>query len=174
MSKIKDTVVLERRFVPEGTLVMKEGDPGNCAYLIQSGSVVVFTEHKGKRVNLSKLELGQIFGEMALIFDDPRTASVEASEDCNLIVLTRQSFKQKLDNTDATIRAIVAMLTQRIVSVNNSLVNKRSNVDDLIETTRLIYQNVLLTMNEEEREAFQADSFPKLEAFLDALGNAPK
>ncbi|HRQ60205.1 MAG TPA: cyclic nucleotide-binding domain-containing protein, partial [Alphaproteobacteria bacterium] len=131
----KDSIILERRFVPQGTLVMRQGDPGNSAYLIQSGSVSVFTEHEGKTIELAKLELGQIFGEMALIFDDPRTASVKAMEDCNLIVITRQSFKQKLDRSDPTIRAIVVMLTQRIVTANNALLAKKSNLTDLVDTS---------------------------------------
>ena len=37
----RDTVILERRYVPKGTLVLKEGEDGNCAYLVQSGSVTV-------------------------------------------------------------------------------------------------------------------------------------
>ncbi|MCB9981372.1 MAG: cyclic nucleotide-binding domain-containing protein, partial [Rhodospirillales bacterium] len=113
------TVILERRFVPKGTLIMEEGEPGNCAYLIQSGVVEVFTQNEGRELRLAKLDLGQIFGEMALIFDELRTASVRALEDCNLIVITRQSFQAKLGKTDPTIAAIVKMLTQRVISANN-------------------------------------------------------
>lgn len=121
----KDSTILERRFVPAGTMVIRQGDRGNSAYLIQSGSVRIFTENEGKRIEFARLEMGQIFGEMALIFDDPRTASVEALEDCNLIVITRQTFKQKLDRSDPTIRAIVVMLTQRIVTANNAMIAKK-------------------------------------------------
>ena len=151
----KESVILERRFVPEGTLILKEGDPGNCAYLIQSGNVSVFTESKGKKIELAVLGLGQIFGEMALIFDDPRTASVKAIEDCNLIVLTRKTFKQKLDRSDPTIKAIVEMLTQRIVTANNAVMNKKTNVDDLMETSHIIYQNILSGLGEAEKTNFQ-------------------
>lgn len=168
MSK-ESAIVLERRFVPEGTLVLRQGEPGNCAYLIQSGAVSVFAEHEGKTVELAKLELGQIFGEMALIFDDPRTASVKAIEDCNLIVITRQSFKQKLDRSDPTIKAIVRMLTQRIVSANNAVINKKSDMADLMDTVNVIYQNVLGTLPRNQQRTFQNGVLPKLEEFMNAV-----
>ena len=166
----KDSIILERRFVPQGTLVMRQGDPGNSAYLIQSGSVSVFTEHEGKTIELAKLELGQIFGEMALIFDDPRTASVKAMEDCNLIVITRQSFKQKLDRSDPTIRAIVVMLTQRIVTANNALLAKKSNLTDLVDTSKIIYDNVLSSLPATQKRTFENAVLPKLDDLLKAIG----
>ncbi len=148
---------------------MRQGDPGNCAYLIQSGSVSVFSEHDGKRVDLATLELGQIFGEMALIFDDPRTASVKALEDTNLIIITRKSFKQKIERSDPTIRAIVQMLTQRIVTANNVMIKKKTDTKDMIETTRIIYQNILSTLPSEQQGSFQSTVLPKLDEFLNSI-----
>lgn len=148
---------------------MQEGEPGTSAYLIQSGSVEVFTENDGKHIKLATLELGQIFGEMALVFDENRTASVKALEDCNLIVITRQSFQQKLHKTDPTIKAIIKMLTERIVSANNAVVNKKSNIEDLYETTQIIYQNILSALPATRQKAFQDTVLPKLDAFLDAI-----
>ncbi len=163
------TVILERRFVPEGTLIMEEGELGNCAYLIQSGIVEVYTENEGRDIRLAKLELGQIFGEMALIFDERRTASVRALEDCNLIVITRQSFQAKLEKTDPTIAAIVKMLTQRVISANNTLVNKKSDTKDLLETTQIIYDNILSSLPRTRQRTFQTAVLPKLEEFLKAV-----
>lgn len=165
----ESSIVLERRFVPEGTMIMRQGEPGNSAYLIQSGCVSVYTEHEGKIVELAKLDLGQIFGEMALIFDDPRTASVKALEDCNLIVITRQSFQQKLNRSDPTIKAIVGMLSQRIVTANNAVVNKQSDMTDMVDTVNVIYQNVLATLPRSQQRTFQNGVFPKLEEFLNAV-----
>jgi len=165
----KDTVILERRFVPKGTLILKEGEDGNCAYLIQSGNVSVFTHNDGVRIDLARFDVGEIFGELALIFDEPRSASVVANEDCTLIVLTRQTLKHKLDKSDPTVKAIVEMLTKRILTVNNALVSKQSNVDDLVNTSRIIYQNILVSKPRSEQRNFQNKVLPKLEAFLDSL-----
>ena len=165
----RDSIILERRFVPSGTLVMKQGEEGNCAYLIQSGLVKVYTEHEGKTIELAKLDSGQIFGEMALIFDEKRSASVLAMDDCNLIVLTRQTLKQKLDRSDPTIKAIVTMLTQRVLISNNHVINKKSNIQDMIETTRVIYQNIFSTLPRSQQRTFQNAVLPKLDDFLNTL-----
>lgn len=166
---VKESIVLERRFVPEGALIVRQGDEGNSAFLIQSGSVVVFAEHEGKQVELARLELGQIFGEMALVFDEPRTASVKALEDCNLIIITRQSFKQKLERSDPTIKAIVKMLSQRMVTANNSLLNKRTDMEALNEAARVIYQNILSELPRSHQRTFQNGVLPKLEEFLNSV-----
>lgn len=163
------SVILERSFIPKDTLVMSEGDEGNSAYIIQSGSVEVYTENEGSKVELAHLDVGEIFGEMSLIFDGPRAASVRALEDCNLIVITRESFKYKLSKTDPTIKAIMQMLTQRIVTANNTLVNSKSSSEDLETTTQIIYQNMLSALPQNRQKAFQENVLPKLDAFLGSI-----
>ena len=115
----RDRVILERRFVPKGSVIIKEGDEGYSAYLIQSGEVEVYSENKeGKKVVLATLGAGEICGEMALIEDGVRTASVRTKEDCNLVIITRAAFEEKLRKTDTTIRAVVHMLIRRIIAAN--------------------------------------------------------
>lgn len=167
----KDSTILERRFVPAGTMIIRQGDRGNSAYLIQSGSVRIFVEQEGKKIEFARLEIGQIFGEMALIFDDPRAASVEALEDCNLIVITRQTFKQKLDRSDPTIRAIVVMLTQRIVTANNAMISKKGDLNDLMDTSKVIYDNVYAALPPAQKRTFENTVLPKLDEFMTAIAS---
>ncbi len=90
--------VFERRFVPAGTIIVQKGDFGDEAFLVQSGSVKVYTEDaRNVRVELGKLEAGEIFGEMALTVGGLRTATVEAAEDTNVIVLTRETLNLKTE-----------------------------------------------------------------------------
>ena len=55
----RDSVILERRFIPGGHLLIEEGEVGNCAYLIQSGTVSVYSDDGGKRVELATLGPGR-------------------------------------------------------------------------------------------------------------------
>lgn len=166
----RSTVILERRFVPKGAVIMKQGDQGECAYLIQSGAVRVYTNGaEGQEIDLAHMVTGDIFGEMALVFDAPRTASVQAVEDCNLIVLTRQTFRRKLESSDPTIRAMVQMLSKRILDINNTLMNKKSDMKDLIETVNALYQNVLQSLPRTQQRTFQNGVLPKLDEFLKAV-----
>lgn len=173
MIKQHNSIILERRFVPEGTTIMREGEKADCAYLIQSGQASVYSDHDGKKIELAKLEQGQIFGEAALIFNAPRTASVDALDDMNLIVITRQTLEHKLNQSDPTIRALVEMLINRVVSVNNTILGSQSDSDDLLDTGKIIYENVLAALPEDQKDDFQKQVLPKLDGFLDAVRTFP-
>ena len=164
-----NTVILERRFIPKGQIIIHNGEYGQEAFLIQSGQVQVFIAKDDKDVELARLEAGQIVGEMAFISDGPRTASVRATQDCNLIVISRQQFQEKLKESDPTVRAIVQMLSKRIVDSNNSLLNKKSDLEDLKETAHTIYENILVKLSLNQQRNFQNTVFPHLQALMESL-----
>ena len=110
--------VFERKVFAKGKTIIRAGDPGEEAYLIQSGRVEVFVTRKDQNVSLAKLEAGQIFGEMALLDGSDRKASVRALENTNLIVISRKAFQKKLDKSDPTMKAIIQMLSERVLSNN--------------------------------------------------------
>lgn len=167
--KPHDTVIFDRRSVAEGQLLIEEGEDGTIAYLIQFGELMVYSEKDGVDVELARLGPGQIVGEMSLIFDKPRSASVRATKDTNVIVITRVQFQEKLAEGDPLLRAVVQMLSQRIVHSNNTLLNKRSQVDDLGDTARMIYQNAYEAAPMEQKYALQNAILPKLMALIDSV-----
>ena len=168
----RETIVLERRFVPNGSVIIQQGEPGSTAYLIQSGRVRIYTEDdEARQIELAKMGVGQIFGEMALVFDGPRTASVQAIEECNLIVISRETFRQKLERSDPTVNAMVEMLTRRIMDINNTLINKKSSIEDLTDAASAIYQNVLQSLPRSQQRTFQNAILPKLDAFLSSIAS---
>ena len=170
----KKNVVLERVFVPKGKLIVKEGEFGNCAYLIQTGTVSVHVEQDGNQIELASLGLGDIFGELSLIFNEPRTASVTASEDTTLIMLTREVMRSKLQKSDPIVQGMVEMLTRRIVNANKVLAEKQSDFEDLTSTSRIIYQNILMSLDKNEQSAFQDAVLPKLDELLNAINSFQK
>lgn len=118
----KDRVILERRYVPTGSIFIHQDDDAYSAFLIQSGRVSVFvTNNDGEETELAQLGSGEFCGEMALVSEGKRTASVRAIEDCNLIVITRTAFEEKLRKLDPTIYAILKMLINRL-KMQNELV----------------------------------------------------
>jgi CRP-like cAMP-binding protein len=165
----KESAVLERRFVPMGSVIMREGETGSTAFLIQSGLVRVSIQKDSKAVELARMGVGQIFGEMALVFDEPRTATVEALEDCNLIIISRQTLQQKLDKSDPTVRAIVPMLMKRIIVANNAMLNREATVETLVETVNTIYENMQAGLGAAQRKTLQNAVLPKLDEFLNAV-----
>ena len=168
MAGEKEGGVLERVSVAAGHTIMREGEYGNSAFLIQAGRVRVQVAKDEKILEVARLEAGQIFGEMSLVFDGPRTATVVALEDCNLIVITRKMLNQKLEKSDPTIRAIVPMLMKRIVQANNTVLNREASVATLIETVQTIYENMEAGLGSPQRRSLQNAVLPKMEEFLAA------
>jgi CRP/FNR family transcriptional regulator, cyclic AMP receptor protein len=88
---------VNRRNVPRGTVVIVEGDPTDSLYIIISGRLkVMMSDAEGKEVILAMLGPGEYFGEMGLIDDSPRSATVTAVEPCELITLAKKDFKKFL------------------------------------------------------------------------------
>jgi potassium-dependent mechanosensitive channel len=75
-------------------VLFREGDPGNAFYIILNGTVTVISEQLNK--SLSELTSGQSFGELSLMLDIPRSATVRAVETTQLFVINNQGFKQLL------------------------------------------------------------------------------
>jgi CRP-like cAMP-binding protein len=164
------TVILDRSFVPQNGLVMRKDDVANCAYLIQSGSVGVYAEKDGVEVELAKLGTGDIFGEMALIHEDVRTANVRALEDCNFIIITRQVFLEKLAASDATIKAVVEMFVRRLIHLNDQVTNNLDTPEDLANSAEVVFERVLSGLdNPKDAAKFEVQVQPKLDALLAAL-----
>lgn len=161
--------VLERRAVPRGEVIIHQGEMGVSAFLIQSGDVVVFTESDGKRVELARMGAGQIIGDMALVVDAPRSASVQALTDCNLIVITRDVLNEKLQKSDPTIRALVQMLMKRIALNNKALLRKGGDLNDMADVVRVIYQELHSSLPAQQKKSLETALVPPMDAFLAAI-----
>ncbi|MBI4027977.1 MAG: cyclic nucleotide-binding domain-containing protein [Verrucomicrobia bacterium] len=84
----------ERKRFKAGELILKQGDLGYNAYRILNGEVEVFFSRGGERVALGRLGAGEIFGEMGMIEDRPRSATVQAVVPTEVAVVTPQAFNQ--------------------------------------------------------------------------------
>ena len=73
-------------------IIFKEGDIGQNIYFVLSGGVHIFSDQGKFKHTLCHLTEGDVFGEMAILNDLPRTASVESDPDCQLVVLNRELF----------------------------------------------------------------------------------
>jgi ATP-binding cassette subfamily B protein len=101
---------IARRFVterfPADRLVVHEGDPGDKFYIIVRGSVRVTTRTKGPERELAVLQDGDHFGEIALLQDVPRTATIRTRTDSLFVTLSRDLL-MRLMETAPQLRAIL-------------------------------------------------------------------
>ena len=96
-----------------GQRIFAQGDPGDRAYFIHSGEVEVVREEKGSQTVIAHLAKGQYFGEMALINNQPRNATVRAVTDVRVAVLGKQNFLVMLSVLPSTQEDIMKVLRER-------------------------------------------------------------
>jgi cAMP-dependent protein kinase regulator len=87
---------LTSKTYPEDEAIIKECDPAEGMYFIENGTVRVTITKHGKEVQVSKLDSGQYFGEMALVENKPRSASVYSVGKVKVAFLERECFERLL------------------------------------------------------------------------------
>jgi CRP/FNR family transcriptional regulator, cyclic AMP receptor protein len=110
---------LPRRKLTAGTVLFRQGDPGDCLYVIQRGSIGIFKElDTGRRRPIGTLEVGDLFGEMALVDGKPRMATAEALEDSELVIVPAEAFRQHLKKSSPFIRSVLSVLVGHLRRVD--------------------------------------------------------
>jgi CRP/FNR family cyclic AMP-dependent transcriptional regulator len=107
--------VVTRRSLTRGATVMVAGDQTDSLYIILSGRLkVMMSDAEGKEVILSILGPGEFFGEMGLIDDSPRSASVVAIEPCELLSIAKRDFNKCLAENFEMAMAVMRGLVRRL------------------------------------------------------------
>ncbi len=103
---------LPREIVEAGQVIIEEGDHGDRAYMIVSGSCRAYRTVDGTQETLATMHAGEAFGEMALLLDEPRAASVVTEEATTLLVLDKKTLDEGIGGGGWT-AAMVRAMAQR-------------------------------------------------------------
>ena len=109
----------------DGDILFLEGEASDCAYIVESGQLSVTTVVNYQTVELGILREGDIVGEMGIIDQAPRTATVTATGTTYLIAITRDSLADRLSDVDPIILFIVKTLLERYRSGLDSVRGKQ-------------------------------------------------
>ena len=102
--------ILQRQIYDSGDQIFKEGDEGRLAYVVEEGEVEIFVIIDDHEQVLGTVGKDGIFGEMALIDNQPRMANARATKSTTIICVTRQMFDEKLNQADPFIRGLLKIL----------------------------------------------------------------
>ena len=93
-----------------GSVIFRQGDPGEEMYLIKEGVIEIQTDAGFA----ARLEAGDIFGEMSLIGDEPRSATAVAFTDCSLIPIDEERFLFLVQQTPYFSLYVMGVLAKRL------------------------------------------------------------
>lgn len=105
---------LEEAAVPTGTVIFREGDPGDYMYLVASGQVRIVSDVETEKVIFAHLGPGEFFGEMALMTGAPRSAAAMATTDVRLWRLSKEKFDLILGRYPQVSLEISRVLGERV------------------------------------------------------------
>jgi EAL domain-containing protein (putative c-di-GMP-specific phosphodiesterase class I) len=96
-----------------GEVLVREGERGECAYIIESGNVEILVLRAGQLIQIGTRGAGSLVGELAMIDDKPRTATVRAIDDCTVLEITREDFAHRVESADPVLQMVMRVITAR-------------------------------------------------------------
>lgn len=132
-------------------VVCRQGEEGSTFYIIRTGRVAVLLRGSdGVETEVAQLGPGAYFGEMSLLTGEPRSSTVRASEDCELLCLDRESFAVLLrDNPQvaAMMSAVIAERTaakERALKESDTKISRRADTEErrsrIFESIKMIFR----------------------------------
>ncbi|MEW6363503.1 MAG: serine/threonine-protein kinase [Acidobacteriota bacterium] len=116
-----------RRTFAAGTLIIKEGEPGSTAYVIERGTCRVFKMIDGQKNVIREMGPGAVFGEAAVLSSQPRTAYVEAVDDVTALEVTREAIEREIGQTQ-WVGSLVKALAERFHDLDATLARARQRL----------------------------------------------
>ena len=111
--KVHQMQLSTKRQFKKGEILIREGERGECAYVIEAGNVEILVQRDGQPIQIGVRGPGSLIGEMAMIDDKPRTATVRAVDDCDVLEITREDFARRVDAADPVLKMVMRVITTR-------------------------------------------------------------
>lgn len=108
----------QKKKISADEFLIREGDHSNNMYWLQDGQLVVTKRRGNEDVVLGHIYSGELVGEMSFLDASPRSASVKAVTDCEVIEIPRDVFEKIFDGQPQWFQSLVKTLTERLRKAN--------------------------------------------------------
>lgn len=114
----------EKRRYPRGSIVLYKGDEGQSIYLILKGQVkVVLDDEKGKELILSTLQAGDYFGEMSVLDQMPRSATIVTVENCEFLLIFQKAMMDQIRQNSSIALNLLSEMSRRLREADEQISN---------------------------------------------------
>jgi CRP/FNR family cyclic AMP-dependent transcriptional regulator len=97
-----------------GDIIVSEGEPGDCMYAIQEGTVEVIQMVDNRSIHLAYLKDGDFFGEIGMFVDGVRSATVRAMGKVRILTIDKKNFQRRIHEDPSFAYNIIKNLSERI------------------------------------------------------------
>ena len=105
----------------DGEIIIKQGEPGNCLYVIQQGRVEVISENNGVEVKVAELGETEFFGEMGLFEKDVRSCTVRALGDAKVLTIDKKNFYKSIHQDSTLAYRLLEKMSNRLREANKKI-----------------------------------------------------
>ncbi len=164
----------QRRQLKKNEVLFKQGDVGDCAYLVETGRILIYAVRDGDEFPLSILGEGEVFGEMALIDNEQRSASARALDACTLVVVNKQQLLDRIQAADTVVRLLMRVLLKRLRKQTEYILGKDLSTTAGEASQEREGKDVLerIMLENKIRDAFDAGEFVPYYQPIYNLGNS--
>jgi len=125
--------------IPSKTMVFKQGDKGDALYIVKSGKVNVLARNSsGIDSVLVSLGKGAVIGDMAIIDEQPRSASIQTIQDTSFLIITKDDFRSLLSEIPEISFQILKLTTERLRATNMHLKELEASTNQMEDVIRVI------------------------------------
>lgn len=105
----------------DGEIIIKQGDSGDCMFVIQSGDVEVLNEKDGKAVRLAVRTKGEFIGEMAIFEKEVRSATVKSLGKSRILTVDRKNLLSNIKKDPTLAFRIIQTMSHRLRELSNEI-----------------------------------------------------
>lgn len=118
------------RVYEDGEVIVRQGEVGECMYALEEGRLEVLAHHEGRgEVRIGVLEKGAIFGEMAIVEHEVRSATVQALGAARVLTIDRKNFLRRVHEDPSLALNVIRIMSQRIRRLTDQMGERRSGTD---------------------------------------------
>ena len=115
-----------------GEVIVRQGDVGNCMFVVQKGEVEAVAEADGKELRLRTMGPNEFFGEMALFEKETRTATIRAIGPARILTIDKKNFLSGIHEDPSLVLRLVKMMSHRIRDLTDRLAKFEDSSSDKI------------------------------------------
>ncbi len=136
---VEGTGVLGKHYT-DGEVIVRQGEPGDCMYVVQKGTVEVLQRDGEKEFHLAELGPGAFFGEMAIFEGETRQSTVRAVGEAWVYSLERDSLFRRIHEDPSLAFGLIQQLSYRIRELERALLSRASVVPETTAESEFLHQ----------------------------------
>ena len=115
------------RLYKNGEIIIKQGEEGDCVYVVQKGKVEIIDESENKEIKIAELSQAEFFGEMGLFEKDVRSCTVRALGDAKVMTIDKRNFYTTIQKDPSIAYRLLEKMSQRLRETNKKLRMNQNN-----------------------------------------------